>query len=207
MEGSASERLAHLRNQVLAVGRRMVEHGLVLGTEGNVSALDRESGLVVITPSKARGSLAELEAADLVVVDREGRLVEGRRPPSSEVALHCAVYQEGLRECAAIVHTHSLHAIVLGVAGRELQPLCVADGVRLGRVPLVPYALPGSAELARAVAAALRESGADAALLRNHGALALGSDPDEALLRARVLERACQMMVYLALMGAVGPGK
>jgi L-fuculose-phosphate aldolase len=178
-----------LRERLVEVLRRMQAGGLVLGAAGNASARDRESGLVVISPSSL--AYEELTPADVCVVEPDGALAEGRTP-SSELPLHLAVL-EARPDIGAIVHTHSPYATALAFSLDELPvvapELAAAAG---GAVPVLPYAPAGTPEAGSAVVAAL--AGRWAAVIRNHGPVALGRDLDDALACAFAVEDAARIL-------------
>ena len=101
------ERIRQLRHQVWQANMDLERHHLVTFTWGNVSAIDRESGLVVIKPSGV--AYSELSAENMVVVDLEGNVVEGSLNPSSDTATHLVLYR-AYPEIGGVVHTHSNHA-------------------------------------------------------------------------------------------------
>jgi L-fuculose-phosphate aldolase len=179
-----SPMLEELRRRVLAAARSMARSGLTRGTSGNVSARDPETGLVAVTPTAM--PYGELTEEDIAVIDLEGRRVAGARKPSSEVPMHAQVYRD--RPWAGgIVHTHSTYATTLAVLGRPIPPLHYAIATLGPEVPVAPYATYGSRELARGASATLGE-GCRAALLQNHGVLAVGGTVEEALRNAETVE-------------------
>ena len=95
----------------------MVKHGLVIFTWGNVSAIDRETGLVVIKPSGV--SYDDMKAEDMVVVDLDGKVVEGRLKPSSDTPTHVVLYK-AFPEIGGVVHTHSTYATAWAQAGCDI---------------------------------------------------------------------------------------
>ena len=99
--------LEALKEEVFHANLDLVKHGLVIFTWGNVSAIDRESGLVVIKPSGV--SYDEMKAEDMVVVDLEGNVVEGNLRPSSDTPTHLVLYK-AFPEIGGVVHTHSTYA-------------------------------------------------------------------------------------------------
>jgi L-ribulose-5-phosphate 4-epimerase len=111
---------ASLREAVLAANLALPEHGLVTLTWGNASGIDRERGLVAIKPSGV--SYGSLTAADIVLVDLEGHVVEGSRRPSTDTPTHVALYRE-FEEIGGIVHTHSTWATSWAQAQREIPLL------------------------------------------------------------------------------------
>ncbi len=112
--------IALLRTEVLESNLALVRHGLVVHAFGNASAIDRDTGLVVIKPSGV--PYEQLEAETLVVTDLEGRVVDGRFRPSSDLPTHLALYK-AFPGIGAVVHTHSRYATVWAQAGREVPCL------------------------------------------------------------------------------------
>jgi L-fuculose-phosphate aldolase len=182
------------REAVAAACRRLAEAGLVIGTSGNVSA--RGAGdLVAITPTGAE--LAELEPAQVSVVDGSGALVAGTLEPTSELGLHLGVYERF--GAGAVVHTHAPASTALSCVIDELP--CVHYSMLLlgGSVRVAAYATFGTPELAESVFAALDER--TAALMANHGALTYGEDLDAAVERTLLLEWACEVYARAASVG------
>jgi ribulose-5-phosphate 4-epimerase/fuculose-1-phosphate aldolase len=180
------------RREVIAYARRMQAEHLVIATAGNLSTrVDGEPDLIAMTPT----SLAydTLEPADICLVTAQGRRVESRHEPTSELPLHTLVYARR-PEVGAIVHTHSIAAMTLAVLGWRLPPILTglveAAG---GDVRVAPYSRPGTAEMADLAEEALQDRGA--CFLRHHGLLAVGADLAHAFLAASVTEAAAR--VYL----------
>ncbi len=109
--------LEELKEKVLVANLDLVRHGLVLFTWGNVSAIDRESGYVVIKPSGV--SYDTMKAEDMVVVDLEGNIIEGHLRPSSDTPTHLAIYR-AFPEVGGVVHTHSTYATAWAQAGKDI---------------------------------------------------------------------------------------
>ncbi|HEX2086995.1 MAG TPA: class II aldolase/adducin family protein [Solirubrobacteraceae bacterium] len=171
------------REQVAAAARRLAAAGLVAGTSGNVSA--RAGDRVAVTPTGA--VLADLEPAQVTVVDLDGAVVAGDLAPTSEAELHLGVYRR--YDAGAVVHTHAPMATALSCVLDELP--CVHYEMLLlgGPVRVAPYATFGSPELAASVLDALE--GRTAALMANHGTLTLGGDLEGAVRATELLEWAC----------------
>ena len=112
--------LEALKEKVCQANLDLVKHGLVIFTWGNVSAIDRESGLVVIKPSGV--SYDDMKPSDMVVVDLEGKVVEGDLRPSSDTPTHVVLYKE-FPEIGGVVHTHSTFATAWAQAGRDIPSL------------------------------------------------------------------------------------
>ncbi|HEY8804421.1 MAG TPA: L-ribulose-5-phosphate 4-epimerase [Clostridium sp.] len=109
--------LKELKQKVLEANLQLPKKGLVTFTWGNVSAIDREKGLIVIKPSGV--SYEEMKAEDMVVLDLEGKIVEGKLNPSSDTDTHILLYKE-FKEIGGIVHTHSSWATSFAQAGRAI---------------------------------------------------------------------------------------
>jgi L-fuculose-phosphate aldolase len=181
------------REAVAAAARRLAERGLVLGTAGNVSA--RTDALVAITPTGA--TLAELTAEQVVVVDLDGEIVHGDYAPTSEIALHLGAYRRF--QTGAVVHAHSPVGTALACVLDEVplihyQMLALGGPIRVAR-----YATFGTDELARLTLEALE--GRTAALMANHGMLAIGPDLAGALGNAELLEWVCELYWRAAAVG------
>jgi len=180
---------------IIEAGRRLYLRGLVAGREGNIS-VRLPQGHILITP---RGlSKGFLQEGDLVIIDTEGRVVSGDREPSSEWRMHVAAYRYR-PDVGAVVHAHPPLATAFSVARGKL-PLEGLPEVLLvmGPVASVPYAPPGTEELAQKLLPFWK--GHDAFLLCNHGALTLGKDLEEALYRMEVLEQCASIMFYASLL-------
>lgn len=176
-------RLEAERNEVASACHRLAAEGLVIGTAGNVSAAVDD--LVAITPTGA--VLAELDPADVAIVDRDGALVEGRLAPTSELDLHLGIYAR--HGAGAVVHTHAPMATALSCVIDELP--CVHYSMLLlgGTVPVAKYETFGTPALAEAVVESL--VGHTAALMANHGAVTFAEDAAGATDRMELLEWAC----------------
>lgn len=189
-----------LKHRLLATGVALVREGLVRGVWGNASARTN-AGHVLITPSAM--PYETLAAADLVTLDADGRHLDGFRKPSSERAMHLAIYR-AKPDVFAIVHTHSVFASAFSVAKQGIPPI-VEDVAQVvgGEVRLARYEHPGTAALGFAAVEALGER--TAALLQNHGVVAVGPDLDEALRVAVIVEKAAQIAAVAKGLGAVHP--
>ena len=180
------------RERLAAVARRLAAEGLVSGSGGNVSM--RASRGMLITPTGL--PLAATRGEDLVLVDLEGRVLEGSGKPSSETPMHLAVYRHDPR-VGAIVHTHSPYASAFATAGREIPPYHYMVAAVGDRIPLAPYATFGTEALAESAVRTLAGR-YGAVLLERHGVLAVGETPEEALNRAVAVEHVAEV-TFLAL--------
>lgn len=181
--------LESARIQIAAYGRKMQSSGLCKGTSGNLSIFDPASGLMAISPSGM--DYFQTEPADIVVLDLNGRTVDGSRRPSSEHAMHAAFYRRkpGLR---AVVHTHSIFCTTLACMGLPLEAMhLVFAGAGCDRVPCAPYATFGTPELAEAAISACGDG--NAVLLANHGLVACGESLSAAFSLAEDLEYTAEL--------------
>jgi len=157
----------------------LYRRGLISATGGNVSVKVAGTKDFWITPSGI--FKGELSIDDLVKVNlEEGRIIEGSRKPSIETPMHRAIYRKR-PDVNAIVHAHNPVTVGLALAGIEIQPVTVDAAFVLRKVPIVPFALPGTQDLADAAAEHIID--AKTLVLQNHGVIGVGS----ALLEAQAL--------------------
>lgn len=190
-----------VRRAIVEYGKLLYQKGLTVGTAGNISSRG-ENGTMLITPtSTCKGMLDE---DHLVVIDiKDGKVLSGGRP-SIETPFHLAFYRTR-PEVNAVIHTHPVYCTALAVKGVKVQPGLTPEGLLvLGRdVPLVPYATPGTDDLARVLSNALRTS--DSFLLEKHGAIAVGRNMTEAFHRMETLEFMAQLQFNLLVLGGAKP--
>ena len=196
--------LEALKEKVFRANLDLVKHGLVIFTWGNVSAIDRENNLVVIKPSGV--SYETMVAADMVVVDLDGNIVEGGLRPSSDMPTHLMLYK-AFSEIGGIVHTHSIYATAWAQAGRDIP------NIGTTHADYFHDAIPCTAEMSRAEVEGNyeKETGrvivrcfkeidpvhTPGVLVRNHGPFAWGRDAADAVHNAVVLEQVAKM-AYLS---------
>lgn len=190
--------LARAADQIVRCCRRLWEAGLIAGQDGNVSVRVGPERLLV-TP---RGRLkADLAPADLVQVDHTGRRVGGFREATSELDLHLQIHR-ARPDAGAVIHAHPPAATGLALAGEGLPGDLLPEVTLLfGAVPVVPYARPGSPELAEAVKPFLAEGAG--LLLANHGAVTWGPDLDLAQVRMESMEHAARILLAARQAGEV----
>lgn len=195
--GGVDERLVHdVAVQVLDTARRMLRDGLVVATSGNVSA--RVGDLIVVTPTGV--PYDDLAPGDLPVLTASGEQVGGRMAPTSETPLHLSLYNDAAREpAAAIVHTHSTYATAVSTLVREVPAVHYVLALCGGPVRVADYATYGTPELAANVRGAM--AGRTAALMANHGSIAVGHDLAAAYERVTQLEWACRVYLIAAAAG------
>lgn len=171
------------RGEIVRFGRKLVSSRLTSGTGGNLSVMDREAGLVAISPSGMEYD--ETEAADVPVLDPDGVVVEGGRRPSSELGFHLALYR-ARPDIRAVVHTHSVYATTMACLQWEIPAVHYLVAFSGHKVPLAPYATFGSPELADGVAKSIGSH--NAVLLANHGLVTVGPNLATAFAVAEEIE-------------------
>jgi L-ribulose-5-phosphate 4-epimerase len=205
--------LGPLKQAVLEANLSLQRSGLVLLTWGNVSGIDRESGLVVIKPSGVEYSA--LTAEDMVVVNRSGVVVEGRYRPSSDTPTHLALY-EAFPNIGGVAHTHSTYATMWAQAGRPIPCFGTTHADHFyGAVPCTRHLTSGETggeyelETGRAIIqtmSALDPDTVSAILVRGHGPFTWGNSPQQAVANSIVLEEVAKMAFgTLALNPDAGP--
>lgn len=197
--------VAAARRAVHEACQRMVADGLVIGSAGNVSVRLDERRFVV-----SAGGVAydQLQPDDHPIVDAESGEWDGRRPPTSELALHRRV-MAAMPEVAAVVHTHSRYAAAFAVARQPLPFICNESlAARAEQVLVTDYAPPGSGDLGDHALATLRaQPGSRAVLLANHGVVALGPTLAEAETVARAVEWTAEICHHARTLLAAGAGE
>lgn len=192
--------LETLKHAVLQANLALQRSGLVLLTWGNVSGIDRTSGLVVIKPSGVEYS--ELAAEDMVVVNRSGVVVEGRYRPSSDTPTHLALY-EAFPNIGGVAHTHSTYATMWAQAGRPIPCFGTTHADHFyGAIPCTRYLTAGETsgdyelETGKVIIQAMSALDPDAVpavLVRGHGPFTWGGSPQEAVANSIVLEEVAKM--------------
>ena len=193
--------LEQLKEQVCKANLDLVKHGLVIFTWGNVSAIDRETGLVVIKPSGV--DYDDMKASDMVVVDLDGKIVEGSLRPSSDTATHLEIYK-AFPEVGGIVHTHSTYATAWAQAGKDIPNIGTTHADYFHRAipctePMVEEQMAeyekhtGTVIVERFTKAGMNPMHTPGVLVRNHGPFAWGKDGDEAVHNAVVMEQVAKM--------------
>jgi L-ribulose-5-phosphate 4-epimerase len=189
-----------LKKEVSDANIDLVKHGLVIFTWGNVSAIDRESGLVVIKPSGV--SYDTMKADDMVVLDLDGNIVEGKLKPSSDTPTHLVLYKS-FPDIGGIVHTHSTYATSWAQAGCDIPNTGTthADYFR-DEIPctrqMTKEEIEGDYELETGNVIVERFKNLDAGytpgvLVNNHGPFSWGKDAHNAVHNAVVLEQVAKM--------------
>ena len=192
--------LEKLKKDVCRANLELVRHGLVIFTWGNVSGIDRESGLVVIMPSGV--SYDNMKPSDMVVVDLDGRVMEGKLKPSSDTPTHLVLYR-AFPEIGGVVHTHSTYATAWAQAGLDIPNIGTThsdyfheDNPCTRSMKKAEVFGEYEKETGNVIVESFKEMNpmdTPAVLVRNHGPFTWGTDADNAVHNAVVLEQVAKM--------------
>jgi L-fuculose-phosphate aldolase len=184
--------------KVVAAAKEMLHKGLTEGTAGNISAR-QEDGTVVITPSSV--DYETMTEDDLVVIDMDGNAIEAKqgRSASSEKLLHLACYK-AYDDVGSVIHSHPVHATMFAVAHQHI-PACIDEFAIYvgGEVRVTEYAASGTQGVGDNSVVALKDRGA--ALIANHGLVAVGPNPDKTLHITALVERNAQIILGARQLG------
>jgi L-fuculose-phosphate aldolase len=191
--------LTESRQRIVTTGLEALDRGIVSGTAGNFSEHDLDSGLITISPSGM--PYRAMSAEDVVVVDRDGTVVEGTRRPSSETPMHTLIYRT-FPHLRAIVHTHAHYATVVSTIRPHLPAILTEVCVAVGpNVPVTRYGLTGLQDIGESVVEVMTAE-SKAVIMKNHGLIAFGTSLDEAMATTTIVEEAAR--VYIDALAANG---
>ncbi len=186
---------AEAKEQIIQITNELFSMGLLTATGGNISSLASDGETMWITPTQMyKGGLTQ---ADLVHITPDGSIIEGTRMPSVEYQMHAAAYRVRPGTTGAI-HTHAPVATAFGICNQTFPPINT-DAVFLRDTVTVPWYMPGSKELADAVALALEKS--RGAILQNHGLMTVDKNLRKAATRAMMLEETAKIVLYCRQFG------
>ena len=187
-----SKLIDNICKEIVRTGKIFASAHLVEGSWGNISAKVQEKKTIAITPSGR--SYATLEHKDIALLNYDGKVKKSKYLPSSETALHLAIYKER-PDIRAIIHTHSVYASACAVAQKPIIPI-MEDIVQIagGQINVSEYALPGTSDLADNAVKALGDK--NAVLLSMHGLVSCGRNLVEALTVANIVEKTAMIMIF-----------
>ena len=195
--------MRHVENApeaVLAAAKDMLRKGLVEGTAGNISARQAD-GSIVITPSSV--DYEDMELDDLVVIDPDGKTLSAKdgRSPSSEKLLHLACYR-AFDDVGSVIHSHPVHATMFAITHSSI-PACIDEFAIFvgGDVRCTDYAASGTPDVGEQAVKALEGRGA--ALIANHGMVAVGPKPSTVLHITALVERSAHIVWGATVLGQV----
>ncbi len=204
--------LEALKEAVLKANLDLVKHGLVMFTWGNVSGIDRTENLLVIKPSGV--SYDDMQASDMVVVDLNGKVIEGKYKPSSDTLTHIELYK-GFPEIGGIVHTHSTYAVAWAQALKAIPAMGTTHADHFyGEIPCTRILTQDEVERGyeKETGVVIVETFKNknplympGVLVGNHGPFAWGTDADKAVYNAVVLEEVARMALLTFQLGNENP--
>ncbi len=188
-------------SQIIEVARMLYDRRMIFACDGNIS-MRTEDGTILMTPS---GWHKGFLTPDLMAqATMEGQILKGK--PSSEMAMHLEVYRK-CPEAKAVIHAHPPHAIAWSIAKPELKELpaeCMSEVLlAVGRIPIAPFAMPGTSEMAARISDLLPEH--RVMVLARHGALSWGESLPEAFVGMERIESAAEILYRAELLGGVNP--
>lgn len=187
-----------VRKQIVEAGERLYRRGLVAGTDGNISVRLDDDRIMITPAGIAKGRMAP---DDMVIVDINGKHLQGKNEASSESAMHLFVYRNR-PEVKACVHAHPPCATAFAVAGIALAEDILPEVVLfVGGIPLTDYAPPGTDAVPRSLEPHIESN--NAFLLRNHGLLTIGQSLDEAYNRHEMVEHFAKIVTLARQLGNV----
>ena len=191
---SKSER--ELRQDIVDIGRLVYQKGWVAANDGNITIrLDKDR--ILATPTGVSKGMMHVD--DLIIVDHRGTKIEGRKECTSEIMMHCTIYNMRA-DIHSVVHAHPPVATGFAAAGRPLdQALLPEVIIGLGCVPLAAYGLPGTPELTAPMLPYIPKY--DAIMMGNHGAVSYGEDVYKAFFRMETLEHFARIALVAELLG------
>jgi L-ribulose-5-phosphate 4-epimerase len=191
--------LDDLKHRVVEVARGLFENKLVVSTFGVVSVRIPNTDYVLITPTGF--SKARLSKDNLIIVDLEANLIEGRFRPSVETPMHTHIHKRR-PDISAVIHTHSPMACAFAAANMEIPCVSAEQAFYIGgRVPIVrKYSLPGTTEPSELENVVKALQNVNAVLMRKHGVVVVGKTPEEALDTAIVLEDVATIALHSILL-------
>ena len=190
---------SHLREEICILAKSLFDRGLTAGSSGNVS-VRLEDGRLLATPTGT--SFGRLDPARLSLIDASGQLISGDAP-TKEMALHRAFYDT--RASNAVVHLHSCHSVALSLLpdvdpDNFLPPLTAYSVMRLGKVALLPFFMPGDPEMGSAIRGLAGKR--SAVVLAHHGPVVAGKDLGAAVAAIEELEETAKLALMTLGMGA-----
>lgn len=187
--------LEELRKEVWRMNLELPKNRLVTMTSGNVSARDKETNYVIIKPSGV--SYNDLKPSHMVVIDLEGKVIEGVLKPSVDTPTHLYIYQHR-DDVNGVVHTHSNYASSFAVLGRPIPVYLTAMADEFGGpIPVGDYAQIGGEQIGKEIIRSIGDS--PAVLMKNHGVFTIGSSARAAVKTAVMLEDIAKT-IFLALL-------
>lgn len=191
--------LKELREKIIEIGLRMVEDGVAHGSQGNISAIDPETGYIAITPSAIPYRIRKAE--DIAIIDVNSKVIEGKWRPTSEIAVHM-IFLLRRKDVKAVIHSHAPYTTVFGVINEPVPSIMTEASLCLsGPIPIAPYFRPGTQEVAELTYKAMGENGA-ACIMAHHGLVTVGGNLEQAYDSTMAAESTARIVIMARSMGA-----
>lgn len=186
-----------IKKEVARISLKAYNEGLVAGTSGNVSYFERDTGYMYITPSNME--YAGIGEDDIMVITLDGDIVQGIHKPSSEWLLHSEIYKNK-EDVDSVIHTHSPYATGFAII-KQGVPLVLVEMLPFlgGDIPIADFGLPGTSDIGINAVNVMKNR--NAAILQNHGVVAVGKTLNQAYIRAIYVEDASKAYHFAKLMG------
>ena len=188
-----------LKNELIETCVKLLQEDLTHGTCGNISCKIPGEEKILVTPSSI--PYKKIKPEDIIIIDSEGKVVEGFRNPSVETPFHLAVYKNR-EDVGAVIHTHSTYALSTSATAENIPVFLDEIFSHIGgELEVAPYALPGSNELADYIIKHLKDK--SAVLLSNHGAVCCEKNLEDTIEVVEVVEKICKMFILASVLGEV----
>jgi L-fuculose-phosphate aldolase len=185
-----------IKKEIIEVGKRLWQRGYVAANDGNISVKINDEEFLTTVTGVSKGFMEE---SDIVHVDWNGNILEGKKKASSELPMHLEIYKKR-NDVSAVVHSHPPTATGFAAAGIEMDKGILPEVIlTLGNVKLTPYGTTGTDELARIVAEGISKN--NGLLLQNHGAVTVGTSLMQAYYRMETLEHFANITLVTRILG------
>jgi len=185
-----------LKEKIVDIGARLYNRGYVVAADGNISAITSENNIITTPSGLCKGTLTKEQ---LLVVDQEGKVLEGDLKPSSELKMHLEVYRQR-PDVKAIVHAHPPISTGFSCAGEPLDKAILAEVIlTLGCIPIARYGTPSTDQVAESIRELVKVH--DGILLANHGALTVGPDLMNAYFKMETIEHFARISLVTRIIG------
>lgn len=189
-----------VRRQIVSIGKKSYEQGLVAATDGNIS-FKMKSDKIIITPSGH--CLGTLDFNHMVHVDADGKHGAGELEPSSELPMHLEIYRQR-PDVNAVIHAHPpITTAFTLVGGNFSEPVLPEIILFFGEIPVAPYATPSTIESAKSITDLIREN--DVIVLDHHGAVTVGESLKDAHCKMEKLEQSANILYAAKQLGEIKP--
>ncbi|MDI6861200.1 MAG: class II aldolase/adducin family protein [Caldisericia bacterium] len=183
------------KKEFIEIIKLLWKRGLIGGYGGNISV--KQGDLLLITPSGVNKSF--LKEDDLITINMNGEVIDGKRKPSSEILMHLEIYKKR-EDIGAIIHSHPSYSVAICISDveitREILPETI---IYLGKIGFVKYIKPGTQDLANAVSESLIDG--DASFMENHGVVVVGKNLIDAYSKIELLEEFSKSLIFSKIIG------